>query len=427
MNISYSYDNDSRVTAINYNFGANALGNLTYSYDSLGRRIGVGGSFASTGFPSPAASAIYDGANELTNWNGTAISYDLNGNMMSDGTNTFSWNARNELASLNGRNLQYDAWGRRIQNSLGTAFLYDGANVAQERSGGAATANLLSGGIDEIFSRADSSGALTLLEDGLGSTLALVDNTGSIRTSYTYDPFGATSISGQSSASVFEYTGREDEENSLYFYRARYYSPVLGRFISEDPIGFWGGLNKYAYALGDPTNFVDPSGNEAGYYYSPDGHMYGPFNGGPEHTLDPSYYVIGLSIGSYSPSIQYVPSSGTLYITPFAGGVPSGFGAYANAGFILNPSVDPDQYVSGWGTSVCYHNIAGGCATFSDVNGRIEPAEEFGAGFGVKDGTRTPNSGANGGYTFTWKDIVWAWKGFAGRNCHAFSKGKIGY
>jgi YD repeat-containing protein len=79
VNMSYTYDNDSRVTGITYKFNANTLGNLTYSYDSLGRRTQVGGSFAQTGLPGTVASATYDAANELTNWNGTPISYDLNG------------------------------------------------------------------------------------------------------------------------------------------------------------------------------------------------------------------------------------------------------------------------------------------------------------------------------------------------------------
>src|SRR6185312_13797614 len=124
------------------------------------------------------------------------ISYDLNGNMQSDGTNAFTWNARNQVATLNGRNLQYDAYGRRIQNQLGTAFLYDGANATQELTSGTVTANLLSGGIDETFSRADSSGTVTPLQDALGGTIALVDTSGNIVTSYSYDPFGNTTSSG---------------------------------------------------------------------------------------------------------------------------------------------------------------------------------------------------------------------------------------
>jgi RHS repeat-associated protein len=206
-------------------------------------------------------SATYDAANELTNWNGLALSYDQNGNMLSDGTNAFTWNSRNQVAKLNNISLQYDAFGRRIQNAAGTSFLYDGANAAQELSGGTVTANLLSGGVDEIFSRTDGSGLFTPLKDALGSTIALVDSGGNVQTSYTYDPYGGTSVTGTNSGNEFQYTGRENEGNGLYFYRARYYSPLLGRFISEDPLGFGGGgPNSYAYVSDNPILLRDPSG-----------------------------------------------------------------------------------------------------------------------------------------------------------------------
>jgi RHS repeat-associated protein len=258
VNMSYTYDNDSRVTGITYKFNANTLGNLTYSYDSLGRRTQVGGSFAQTGLPGTVASATYDVANELTNWNGTAISYDNNGNMLTDGSNAFTWNARNRVASLNNVNLQYDAMGRRIKNAAGTSFLFDRANTAQELSGSTVTANLLSGGVDEVFSRTDTLGTFTPLRDALGSTIALVDATGNLVTSYSYDPFGNTIATGTSNSNEFQYTGRENEGNGLYFYRARYYSPLLGRFINEDPIRF--GNNFYRYVSDNPINFVDPFG-----------------------------------------------------------------------------------------------------------------------------------------------------------------------
>lgn len=54
---------------------------------------------------------MYSSANELTNWNGTVTSFDANGNMQSDGTNAFTWNARNQVAALNNISLQYDAFG----------------------------------------------------------------------------------------------------------------------------------------------------------------------------------------------------------------------------------------------------------------------------------------------------------------------------
>src|SRR5205807_9831447 len=109
VSVAYGYDSSSHLTGITYQFGANTLGNLSYAYDPLGRRTQVGGSFARTGLPGAVTTATYDTANELTNWNGTAISYDSNGNMLSDGSNAFTWNARNQVASLNGVSLQYDA------------------------------------------------------------------------------------------------------------------------------------------------------------------------------------------------------------------------------------------------------------------------------------------------------------------------------
>src|SRR5262249_19128306 len=135
VNVTYTYDNDSRVTGITYKFNTNTRGDLSYTYDSLGRRTLVNGSFARTLLPAAVTSTSYDAANELTNWNGTSISYDLNGNMLSDGTNSFNWNARNQVATLNSVGLQYDAFGRRIQNAAGKSFLYDGPNAAQELSG----------------------------------------------------------------------------------------------------------------------------------------------------------------------------------------------------------------------------------------------------------------------------------------------------
>jgi RHS repeat-associated protein len=68
------------------------------------------------------------------------------------------------------------------------------------------------------------------------------------------------SITGEQSENPFQYTGRENDNTGLYYYRARYYSPELQRFISEDPIRFKGGLNFYAYVGNDPINITDPTG-----------------------------------------------------------------------------------------------------------------------------------------------------------------------
>jgi RHS repeat-associated protein len=266
---TYGYNDASETTSISYAQGATAVGDLAYTYDLAGRRATVSGSLARTGLPVAMASATYNADNQLTSWAGSTLSYDLNGNLLADATRTYTWNARNELTQIKTgqtvtASFAYDATGRRstrtIAGSAGT-FAYDGPNVTQEQTGGSPSANALSGGTDQIFSRTDGSGTRSYLTDALGSTVALADPAGAISTSYTYDPFGATTSSGATSTNATQFTGRENDGTGLYFYRARYYSPTYGRFISEDPAGFAGsGPNPYWYVGDNPINATDPSG-----------------------------------------------------------------------------------------------------------------------------------------------------------------------
>jgi len=103
--------------------------------------------------------------------------------------------------------------------------------------------------------------------DGLGSATSLSNGAGALAKTYTYDSYGKLTASTGTLTNQFQYTGREfDSETGLYFNRARYYDPQVGRFISEDPVGFLGGINKYAYVLNRPTNFSDPSGLDCPEY-----------------------------------------------------------------------------------------------------------------------------------------------------------------
>jgi RHS repeat-associated protein len=106
------------------------------------------------------------------------------------------------------------------------------------------------------------------LADSLGSTVALADPAGTLITEYTYEPFGATTVSGFPTPNRFQFTGRENDGNALYYYRARYYHPSSHRFLSEDPAGLAGGLNSYEYVGGSPLMYRDPQGLLAyGHHY----------------------------------------------------------------------------------------------------------------------------------------------------------------
>jgi YD repeat-containing protein len=119
----------------------------------------------------------------------TGIAYDANGNLASDGTNSYGWNARNQLVTITGgtgASFQYDGLSRRTSktvNGVAMSFLYDNVNVVQELSGGTPLANLVNGiGVDQRFLRSDTSGTFSYLTDGLPSEMALANGAGVVTT-----------------------------------------------------------------------------------------------------------------------------------------------------------------------------------------------------------------------------------------------------
>ncbi|MBI2526324.1 MAG: RHS repeat protein [Candidatus Rokubacteria bacterium] len=349
----YTYDVASQLTGLTYKQGAATLGALTYAYDPAGNRTQASGSWARTGLPDPVASASYNAANHQLALGGRAMTYDLAGNLLSlaepTGTTAFTWDARNQLSAMTTpdgtASFLYDGLGRRrakILNGTRTGYLYDGLTPVQELSGASVTATLLTGlGIDEYFTRTTGATTRTLLTDALGSTVALTDDTGALQAEYTYEPFGASTETG-ADGNPFQYTGREhDAGTGLYSYRARYYHPQLGRFISEDPLGFaGGGPNRYAYVRNNPLRFTDPlgllniiagaggsvvgaSGAEAsgGFFFNP---------GGGSQTLDAGLFgSAGIGTG--------VNVSGDVFAGFIFGGVDNISGVTANLNIGLGP------------------------------------------------------------------------------------------
>jgi RHS repeat-associated protein len=220
----------------------------------------------------------------LTNTNTATFTYDSNGNVSAKtdaaGTTQYSWDFENRLKQVtlpNGRTVayKYDALGRRVQRTpsvgISTNFVYDGSDVIKDLNSDGSTVDYVDGpGIDNKLRLTDSrlSGPLYFLQDHLGSTTALANSLGAVVSQKSYDSFGNQSPGV--TLTRYGYTGREfDSDTGLYYYRARWYDPKLGRFISEDPIGLNGGLNMYTYAKSNPQNMRDPWGlyNEDVHYY----------------------------------------------------------------------------------------------------------------------------------------------------------------
>jgi RHS repeat-associated protein len=206
------------------------------------------------------------------------MTYDENGNLTSItnscGTTVYTWDARNRLVGMEGfdedcnplsASFKYDALGRRIEKTINgrtIEYLYDGLDIVQEIEDGIVTVNYIRTlNIDEPLARITSDGTIRYYHaDALGSIIALTDDLGNVKTQYNYSPFGETDLISEPSDNPFQYTGRENDGTGLYYYRARYYSPRLKRFISEDPIGLAGGINIFSYVKNSPLNFRDPYG-----------------------------------------------------------------------------------------------------------------------------------------------------------------------
>ncbi len=331
---SYGYDVASRLTDITHNGPSGLIESLSYSYDTAGNRTSLSRANGTASVvPQAVASATYDAANEQTQFSGATLTYDQNGNLTNDGVNTYTWDARNRLIGLSGgatASFHYDPLGRRMSktiNGSATQFLYDGNDIAAEIGGGAVGATYLrSLNIDEPFIQQSAIGNEHYHTDALGSSLALSTTQGTSSTTYTYEPFGKTTVAG-ASGNAFQFTGREHDDTGLYYYRARYLSALHHRFIQEDPAlaipTNSQTLNQYPYVLNDPVSYRDPSGQIA---QVPPFLIAGAIFGG-----------VGAATGAIA---QGVPVFSTKFATLTTFGIANGLlaGAAASVGYPLPPA-----------------------------------------------------------------------------------------
>ena len=162
---------------------------------------------------------------------------------------------------------QYDPQGRRIEKNIAgnaTRYHYDGNAIYQtiQNDWSNPIARYVHGtGTDRPLLEYSAGQTLAYHQDGSNSVVATTDaQSGALQSSQLFDAWGNQILNTGSGISTYGYTGREPDDTGLIYYRARYYNPEIGRFTQQDPLGFIDGVNRYAYALNSPVNFIDPMG-----------------------------------------------------------------------------------------------------------------------------------------------------------------------
>jgi RHS repeat-associated protein len=269
---NYAYDLRGQLTQVS------AAAGETFTYDHSGNRLNANGNVY-----------VIVASNRVESDGVNTYGYDEEGNLTGKANATerwaYSYDHRNRLTlarKFDQANVlqstvefSYDVLDRRIQKSVSitnspnpliTSYDYHGEMIWKETKPSGTTIKYLVGdGIDQWLARSVNGQIQWFLSDRMGSIQAVTDDAGNILESYSYSAFGQRSTTSTTPGFVSNeigFTGREhDEETGLTYYRARYMDPVLGRFTSEDPIGFRAGdFNLSRYVENRPLGYLDPHG-----------------------------------------------------------------------------------------------------------------------------------------------------------------------
>ncbi len=248
---------------------------ISWSYDGVGNRL-------SEARPTGTSYSYNPANDELTQAGPTVYTYDKNGNELSAGSRTFTYDLANRLKTTTlgstTTTYSYDGDGKRLQASTGTQaskktnFLWDVnrglPQIALERDGNNSLIRRYSYGARRISQTAGNNTSY-YLHDGLGSVANLTSSSGATQWTWTYEPFGSIrteqKASGSQPDNLMRFTGEYLDPTGLYHLRARQYDPASGRFLARDPRPARPNepfVSAYAYVANRPTAFIDPTGEQ---------------------------------------------------------------------------------------------------------------------------------------------------------------------
>jgi len=259
----YGYDALNRLTDVDYDDGE-VQG---YAFDAMGNRL-------SKTVNGTSESYTYNAANMLLTRGTGSYTNDANGNTLTGGGRTNTWDGQNRLTEcVNGNTtteFTYGSDGLRRQSVTGndtTDYVLDGNSVVRTFLNSSVDKTFLHGVRGPEYERTGSGNPVWYLYDGLGSVLGTVDGSGNLVSTRKYDVYGAVRASTGGSGPKHKFVGSlghpSEDETGLIYMRARYYDPVTGRFASEDPAG--DGNNFYCYSSCNPVNMKDPDGKKTIY------------------------------------------------------------------------------------------------------------------------------------------------------------------